>query len=336
VRLLEHLDHQIPDKTAAFMFRTLGIALIRERERAWQDMGTYALECAVEFGDDLAALHLCAIENNSLANRRSSFQASPAAKRRVQDLADEGTHWTAMAIQAGQFKQFANRPTKVNQGFELAKYLVDQTEADPMTRARGPESVNCDPPWRLLRDFAKLKGEKSTEIRAVALGATQYNDPEAAEQLAESTEVDLYSGQWVELMTKAAMGGSNTACWNIGKYWLEKKGWYPCTGKVSIDDESSLGFDWLELAAASREPLRAAILYLTIALVCRENNCSELGRGYLESAVDTIETGDGESEKKMAAVQRLKTMINDWWEDIVFEQETAKAAFFLKAPRMPI
>ena len=120
------------------------------------------------------------------------------------------------------------------------------------------------------------------------------------------------------------------------KYWLEKKGWYPCTGNVSIDDESSLGFDWFELAAANREPLSAAIVYLTIALVCRENSRSAMGRGYLESAVDTIESSDGEPEKKALALQRLKAMINDWSEEIVFKQETAKAAFFLKAPHMQV
>jgi len=326
------VEDKIPEYISAHMFRVIGIALLKENERAWQELGIYTLECAAELGDETAALHVCAIENH---RKSKSSQASTTANRILAELIDQG-NWEALAIRVGQLKQHANRPARLNEGFKLAEKLVDMTEADPTRKNMGPETVQCEPPWRLLRDFARLKGDTAAELRAVTLGATHYNDPEAAERLAESVDIDLYSDRWLELTTQAAMNGKSTACWNLGKYWLEKKGWYPCGNRsVSLALGSTIGFDWFEIAAASREPFEAARVYLSIALVCRENNFPEVGLGYLESAIDTIESGDGDPENKVAAVGKLQTMINDWSYEPLFRAPEAKAAYFLKAPRMP-
>jgi len=334
-RCITVVKDTISDAATARIFFIIGVTLVRETERTWFDVGTHALESAAELGSTRAAMLVCAIENeNSRRPNSFQYQASPQAKRLVSYLADERTSWEAMSIRLTQLKAAASHPTKLNEGFELAKALVDATEADTSRKENGPDAVRCDPPWRHLREFAKLKGDAAIEISAVRLGAMEYNDPEAAELLADSGEVGTYSRQWLELVTKAAMSGSSPACWSLGKYWLEKKGWYPSTGKVFIDDESFIGFDWLELAAASREPLEAARVFLSMALVCRENNRSEVGLGYLGSGVATIESGDGDAERRATAVNRLQRMISDWSYDKVFEQTTAKAEFYLKDPRL--
>jgi len=334
-RSITVVKDEISDAASARIFFIIGVTLLRETERVWFDVGTHALESAAEFGSTRAAMLVCAIENENRSKPNSfQYQASPQAKRLVSYLADERTSWEAMSIQLAQLRAVASRPTKLNEGFELAKALVDATEADTSRKENGPDFVRCEPPWRHLREFAKLKGDAATEISAVKLGAMEYNDPEAAEQLAESGEVEVYSRQWLELVTKAAMSGSSRACWSLGKYWLEKRGWYPSKGKVSLDSDSFIGFDWLELAAASREPLEAARVCLTMALVCRENNHSKVGLGYLESGVAAIESGDGDAERKATAVNRLQRMISDWSCDKVFEQTTAKADFYLKEPRL--
>ena len=109
------------------MFRVVGLPLLREAKEGWQNFGVYMLECAVYFGDSLAALHLCALEN-----RQARFRGGISQKSRdmVTDLAYEGQDWRAVAIRAQYLMTFQNRPTKLDEAFELAKALIDMTEAN--------------------------------------------------------------------------------------------------------------------------------------------------------------------------------------------------------------
>lgn len=306
------------------------------------------LESAVRFGDTVAALHLCALENR---NARFKNAIPQKARDLVEDLAYEGTDWRALAIRAEYLMSFKTRPAKLDEAFELAKALIEMTEPNPDSPDDGPAEIPLIEPWRVLWDIARLKDDSKAQVKAVQLGATKYNSPEACWWLANSKDVKLYSEQWVNLMTKAAIGGGNRACYDLGMYWLEKKGWYPCpTGvlprhsKASFDAESSIGFDWLELAAVRRNPHLAAELSLGMALVCRENGCSKVGFGYLETGVATIEAGLGDPHAKADAVTKLRTMIKDWSSTEVPQVgqtrlkavfEDTKAANFLPPPRMP-
>jgi hypothetical protein len=333
---------------SAQMFRVIGLPLLRESNEGWENFGVYILESAVHLGDSIAALHLCALEN-----RKARFKNAIPQKARdlVEDLAYEGTDWRALAIRAEYLMSFKTRPTKLEEAFELAKVLTEMTEPNPNSPDDGPETIPLIEPWRVLWDIARLKDDSKAQVKAVQLGATKYNSPEACWWLANSKDVKLYSEKWVDLMTKAAMGGGNRACYDLGMYWLEKKGWYPCPaglrprpGKVSFDAESSVGFDWLEVAAAGRSPQLAAELFLGMALVCRENNCFKVGFGYLESGIETIEAGFGDPAAKADAVNKLRTMIKDWSSTEVPQVgqtrlkavfEDTKAANFLPQPRMP-
>jgi hypothetical protein len=89
--------HGLSDETSARMFRVVGLPLLREAKEGWQNFGVYMLECAVYFGDSLAALHLCALEN-----RQARFRGGISQKSRdmVTDLAYEGQDWRAVAIRA--------------------------------------------------------------------------------------------------------------------------------------------------------------------------------------------------------------------------------------------
>ena len=306
------------------------------------------LECAVHLGDSLAALHLCALEN-----RQARFRGSISQKARdlVTDLAYEGKDWRALAIRAEYLMAFTSRPTKLDEALELAKALINMTEANPNRVDEGPEFIPLIEPWRVLWDIARLKDDTKAKVKAVQIGATQYNDPEACLWFANSKEVKVYSEQWVDLITKAAMGGSNRACYELGIYWLEKKGWYPCPtslrqrlSRVSLDAENCVGFDWLEVAAVGRSPHLAAELFLGMALVWRENNRSKVGLSCLEAGVDTIEAGPGDPAQKVDAVKKLRSIIQDWSSTEVPQVgqtrlkavfEDTKAANFLPPPRMP-
>lgn len=318
-----------------YILRCIGLSCIRESEKDWQNYGLYCLTCAVELGDETSALHLVAIE------ARNPNRAAPLnAQKIVKELAQNGLNWKAMALQVALSKELAlkksaNRATGLAEALKLADELVDMTEPDNRKQADDSiETVKCDPPWRLLWELAQLKGDAAAELKAITLGAERYNDPEACAELSRLKDIEMYSQRWVELTTKAAMGGSNMGAWALGKYWLEKKGWYPCTGGVTIDDESQMGFDWFEIAAVGRPPLEAAKVYLPIAFVCRENNCSELGLSYLENAVAAMRLRDANPEKDKA-LGHLEQMITDWSEDKVFEQVEATAAYYVGPPRMP-
>ena len=304
------------------------------------------LECAVQLGDSLAALHLCVLEN-----RQARFRGGISQKARdlVEDLAYEGKDWRALAVRAEYLMTFKTRPAKLDEALELAKVLINITEANPSREDEGPELIPLIEPWRVLFDAACLKNDTQARLKAVQVGAIQYDDPEACLWLAHSHDVKLYSEQWVDLITKAAMGGRNGACYELGLYWLENKGWYPCPtnprlSRVSFDAESSVGFDWLEIAAVGRDPRPAADLFLGMALICRENNCSKEGLGYLKNGVDQIEAGPGIAALKVEAVKRLRTMIQDWSDKSIPEDgqtrlkplwEDFQAANFLPPPRMP-
>jgi hypothetical protein len=337
---------RISAQMSAQMMRVIGLPLLRESNESWENFGVYALECAVHLGDLVAALHLCALEN-----RKARFKGSISQKARdlVEDLAYEGKDWRALAIRAEYLMSFKTRPTKLDEAFQLAKALIDMTEPYPDKPDDGPELIPHIEPWRVLWDIARLKDDTNAQLKAVQIGAKQYNSPEAYWWLANSKDVKDYSGQWVDFITKAAVGGNNRACYDLGVYWLEKQGWYPCPisqrlSRVSFDAGSSTGFDWLEIAAVGRSPQLAAELFLGMALVCRENNCSKVGLSYLESGVDTIKAGNGDPAAKADAVSKLRTMIKDWSSTEVPQVgqtrlkavfEDTKAANFLPPPRMP-
>jgi hypothetical protein len=247
---------------------------------------------------------------------------------------------------------FKNRPTKLKEAFELATLLIEATEPNPDSPNEGPEEIALIEPWRVLWHVARLTDDTKAQAKAVQIGATQYHNPEACWWWANSKDVEAYSEQWVDLMTKAAMAGQNRACYDLGMYWLEKKGWYPCPNRliqrpteVSFDAESSVGFDWLEVAAVGRSPPLAAELFLGMALVFRENNCSQRGLDCLENGVDTIQAAPGDSPSKADAVDKLRIMIKDWSNTEVPQAgqtrlkavlEDPKAAYFLPPPRMPV
>ena len=307
--------NNLSNQTGGRIYCVIGLPLLRELNEAWQNFGVYVLECAVELGDQLAALHLCALENRSA---RFKGGISQKARDLLEDLALEGKDWRALAIRVEYVLPLKNRPAKLEEAFELAKALVDLTEADPEGKEEGAEFIPHIQPWRMLHDAAVLTGDTKAQIKATRLGARQYNDPEACWFAANDTQ--LHSEEWVELMTKAAVGGRNKACHMLGMYWLMKDGWYPCPArpslsKVSFGAESSVGFGWLELAAAGRSPLSARDVFAGMALVYRENNRPKLGLGYLKSGIDSIEAGSGHPADKEEAIAALRELIKDWSAD---------------------
>jgi hypothetical protein len=333
---------------SAKIFRVAGLPLLRELNEGWENFGVYLLEAAVHLGDPVAALHLCALEN-----RKAKYKNTIPQKARdtVEDLAYQGHDWRALAIRAEYLMSFKNRPTKLEEASELAKLLVETTEPNPNSPDEGPAEIPLIEPWRVLWNVARVNNDPTAQVRAVQMGAAQYHNPEACWWLANSKDVQVYSERWVDLMTQAAMGGQNRACYDLGIYWLEEKGWYPCpTGlaqrrsKISFQADSSVGFDWLEVAAVGRSPPLAAELFLGMALVFRENNCPKVGLDYLGRGVDTIQAGDGDAASKADAVNKLRIMIKDWSSTEVPQVgqtrlkavfEDTKAANFLPPPRMP-
>jgi hypothetical protein len=340
---------QIAPLLSAKIFRVAGLPLLREANQGWQNFGVYLLESAVHLGDLAAALHLCALEN-----RKARFKNTIPQKARdlVQARASAGNDWKALAVRAEYLMSFKDRPTKLKEAFELAKLLIEATEPNPDSPNEGPEEIPLIEPWRVLWHAARLNDDTEAQAKAVQIGATQYHNPEACWWWANSKDVEAYSEPWVDLMTKAAMGGQNRACYDLGMYWLEKKGWYPCPTrlvqpptKVSLDAESSLGFDWLEVAALGRSPPLAAELFLGMALVFRENDCSQRGLDCLENGVDAIQAAPGDPPSKADAINKLGIMIKDWSNTEVPQAGQTrlkgvwadpKAADFLPPPRMPL
>lgn len=341
-------EYRISATMSAHLFRVIALPLLREASEGWENFGVYLLESAVHLGDWVAALHLCGLEN-----RKTRFKNTILQKARdiVEELASQGKDWRALAIRAEYLMSFPHDAKKLDEAFRLAKLLMESTEPYPDSPDEGPEQIPLIEPWRVLWNVARLKNDTKAQIKAVQVGATQYHHPEACWWLANSKDVAIYSEQWLDLMTKAAMGGQNRACYDLGMYWLEQKGWYPCpTGlvqplrKATFGAEHSVGFDWLELAAVGRSPQLAAELFLGMALVCRENNRSTAGLGFLKRGVDTIEAGLGDPSAKADAVNKLRAMIHDWSSTEVPQVgqtrlkavfEDTKAANFLPPPRMP-
>jgi hypothetical protein len=71
---------------------------------------------------------------------------------------------------------FWNRPTKLDEAFKLAK-VIDVTEAKTEREDEGPKLIPLIERWRVLWNIACLKDDAKTKVKAVEIGATQYNIP---------------------------------------------------------------------------------------------------------------------------------------------------------------
>ena len=342
IRLTGVSEAGITEGTLSFLFRTIGNITLHDPDVRWRQYGVFTMECAAELGGIEAALIL-----GNLSNRTGNYTPPTAALEILQEVCSEGDMWQALTIRAQYLLRqpnVASKPVVLKEALALARQAVELTEPSN-TDLHADDGYGLDPPWRVLRDIANTLGDQASVLDAVMEGAMKYNDPEACELLAEATTVTLYSARWLELTTKAAMNGSNSASYALGKYWLEKTGWYPCSRNAPNSSGTNIGLDWLELAASKRSAQRAAVIYLTIGLVCHENGRTKLGKQYLEAGVEAI-ANNPESfrthEEATKAVEHLRTTIKDWDSDMrpgtgvswQFFQDT-KAAQYLMAPRMP-
>jgi len=215
----------------------------------------------------------------------------------------------------------------------MAKRAFDMTE--PSTAIDDDVSEEKISPWKTLRSFAldafynRGRAQEDEDLMQVATiaGAYKYDDPEACYLLAKSKDIRPYSEDWLELMTKAAMAGQPgydakkppreyqpTAADELGKYYLEKYGWFPCEGKPSDSRHSRIGFDWLELAAHTHpgQPEQMRTAYLKIAVVLRENDRQEEGLEVLKRCRDRMDDIPADEGSKAAAMARLEKFIDSW------------------------
>ena len=301
-------DQRAADCHGQAMF-ILSHAYLMDEDKTWRPVGQYALEVGTEMGSLNCAMMLI-----TWAFADPNYQAPARAKKLVAMASEAGIDWKAMALHCQLLSLERHRPAKVAEAANTARRLLALTEAFSQEDERryGYDKIRCDLPWRIARDVAVVAGDAELELEAVKLGALEYNDPDACEDLAETQGVEIYSDQWVDLTQKAAMNGHNVSVWRLGKYYLEKHGWYPCTGKPAKDEDSTVGFDWLELAAAGRDPHGAANCYLSIALTCRENGYGDMGRDYLKKAIGVIEAGAGRPHEKKTVTGLIEVLLSDW------------------------
>ena len=311
-------------------------------------LAKYFLNVSVEAGGQKAYLDLW-----QLAEVMGE-DPQPRTQKAIHDAAENQHDWRAMQLYIRQLNKRNRDKGDCALAFELALDLNsmvgpgswkgvgavedDEQKHSPHFFSRPNLYVS---PWELLKDaaiaYANDHPEGSEEhIRAVhalkqALrdGVEKYNSPDAMKFWADHPSIELFSEQWVNLKTRAAMSGDLDSCLGLGRYWLEKSGWYPCQGKARLNEEGRAALSWWLLGANQSVHDADAMgrRYLVVALVLRENGFKAEGLEWLRYGIDTMqETCEDTASRKAEASQSLKPIERRW------NQGDWKAAGWLDHP----
>ena len=298
-------------------------------EADWLPLAKWLLTAALRMGNFKAALDLAHV-----ANLNPDGVIPPAALSEIRAAAMKHTDSRAMAVYARHLLNLRNAADQSTRqrAFELAIELSKVSEpADPSTAIQLTRTAShkWEAPWKLVRDAARQRLEidypspldpqhkEINKVFIVALreGVYQYNDPEAARDLSDHPELEEFSREWVLLKIKSAMDGHPKSCYDLGLYYIEYWGWYPCIGRIPSDNpEARIGLDWLELSAQgvlddANEMHRR---YLIVALLLRENGMHKEGREAVKRGVDAIENYSTDSRWRGGAVKRLQEFDRSW------------------------
>jgi hypothetical protein len=129
-------------------------------------------------------------------------------------------------------------------------------------------------------------------------------------------------------MTRAAAANDAEACATIGRYWVEKSGWYPCN-QHQVDEKSAReGISWVLLAAhlSEHDLGDMASRFAVAALVLLENGLSEEGRHWLRQGIRTLEASNSSNLRPLHQLQHL---------DKTWPKPTATAAKIWFDPLLP-
>ena len=282
-------------------------------------LARYFLNVSVEAGGQQAHLDLW------LLAKLLGDEVPGKTNRAIKEAAERESDWRAMQLYTdGLLKKATSTAGDRQLAFELAvdlnKFVEPGTEkglgtyTDDQMHSLNPKSHRnlYVRPWELLRDaavaYANDNDEGSHEhYRAVKYheqalrnGVEKYNSVDAMKDLADHEFVKIYSEQWVHLKTRAAMAGDVDSCSDLARYWLEKRGWYPCAGQAQRDQAGRAALSWMVLAAnlSAYDADKMGTRYLIVALVLRENGFKAEGLKWLRYGIETMEETCGDSRKK--------------------------------------
>ncbi len=206
---------------------------------------------------------------------------------------------------------------------------MQPTSADKVIRLTTTAVHKEEAPWILLRDAALQRLEldysdrsdpthKSIDaalVSALRQGVEEYNDPEACRDLSDHSSIIEFSPEWVRLKEKSAMHGHTESCYNLGRYYLEYWGWYPCIGgPLTKRPEAMIAFDWLELSAEGclDDAKLMCDRYLLLALALRENGLRKEGHEAVKRGIQSIEKFSTDSRSRRWAIRQLEPYDRSW------------------------
>jgi len=334
----DQVDLLCDEKVLASAFHATGMcAMAPANMQKWYQMGVYMLGVAVELGNETSAIDYWKFER--LNPRR---QIPPAVRTIVKKMAHERRDWRAMSLYVDDLLRSKSTPGTRAEAYGLAKDLFDRSTPGKTARDAKPQDTFVQP-WKLLRDAADQylwdhrSGPEHEEAQAkldqaVRDGASKYTDPAACAELLLDPSVEKFSDEWTSLQLQTAMQGDANACFELGKFYLEKHGWYPCIGNRSRRPNHQIGFHWIELAAAlSSENAQAiARCYLAMAFVLRENGFSVAGRKWLSTGITDIRQNAPDNAEATTWIRTMESFNKDWESEF----NKGKASDFLGPSQM--
>lgn len=311
------------EKLYGLMLYTLGNCVVKKPE--FSELGWYLIEIAVETGHPDAAIELAQLEQHS-RDKIAPFKAWAVVK----SLVEKGEDWRALVLYAARLVQKQTTTADRQLAYSLTQKAFRMTR--PSNVLDGDLTDSSLTTWRPLQKSASdswnrhglLAARKDLDM-AIRAGALDYQDPLACLWLARSPETLKYSKEWLELMTKAAMAGRGSskpestdyqqnAAEELGKYYLELHGWYPCQNGPSSQRGSSVGFDWLHVGAQQHagKPEHMVYPYLKMASVMKENGYHQEGCKMLEQGRREIKQTWADEKQKESAAAQLQHYIDRW------------------------
>ena len=311
-----------------------------------RELGKYTLDMACEGGDVSAAVALVVLQQYG----GERYTAPPSAWDTIRKSAEKREDWRAMLLEANRLASGHIFTADTEKAYELSKIVFERTQPGQyidMDSVDEPRIADRSP-WRVLQKLSlraskRYTGPEDNEVlgRAIRSGAEDYEDPLACLWLARDEKaVEPSSERWLHLMTKAAMAGqprfitlgmpySPNAAEELGQYYLELHGWYPCRPSTKkeadlSDPEVSMGFDWLHVGAHhhAANPTSMVKSYLKIASIMREHGFSEQGLAWLnrgETEIEELGASDtGISSEYRRAVATARTRMEEsikLWDD---------------------
>ena len=201
-----------------------------------------------------ASLFLCKCEHES----PTGFQASSQTRRKVAEIASQGTDWEVITLHVRNQLREGRR----SEALVWAKKLHAATKEGDH-EGKHKTSLLQGKTWFEALDPDDVK----EKCRAAHYGIAEWNNPEAYISLAHSTSqrVEKGSQQRLEHMTKGAMAGHLRSMQELGLYYLTLHGRYAGKHPVSHALDSKIGFKWLELSTMLEDPLHEAYIWAGMA-----------------------------------------------------------------------